>query len=111
MQVLQNAGLMALLSMFVPLLPLAMGIAYAIWPSEQRLNLVRVLSLAAICSAVTGTALGLINELVYMSRREIESLTPAVAAGTAESLVSVGFGFGCLTATWLCVAIGMWRKP
>jgi hypothetical protein len=110
-QVLQNAGLMALMSMFVPLLPLAMGIAYAIWPNEQRLNLIRVLSLAAICAAVSGTALGFINELVYMSRREISSLTPAVLAGTAEGLVSIGFGFGCLTATWLCVAVGIWRKP
>jgi hypothetical protein len=108
--VLQNAGIMALISMFIPLLPLAMGIAYAIWPNEQRLMLIRVLTLAGIFSAVTGTALGFINELVYMSRREISTLTTAVAAGTAESLVSVGFGFGCLTATWLFVAIGMWRK-
>src|SRR5688572_6943261 len=101
---------MALISMFIPLLPLAMGIAYAIWPNEQRLMLIRVLTLAGMFSAVTGTALGFINELVYMSRREISTLTTAVAAGTAESLVSVGFGFGCLTATWLFVAIGMWRK-
>jgi hypothetical protein len=110
-QVLQNAGIMALLSMFVPLLPLTMGIAYAIWPNEQKLTLIRVLSLAAIFSSVTGTALGFINELVYMSRREISTLTTAVAAGTAESLVTIAFGFGCLTATWLFVAIGMWRKP
>jgi hypothetical protein len=110
-QVLQNAGLMALMSMFVPLLPLAMGMGYAVWPNEQKLTLIRVLSLAAIFSAVTGTALGFINELVYMSRREITTLTTAVSAGTAESLVSIAFGFGCLTATWLFVAIGMWRKP
>ena len=111
MQVLQNAGIMALISMFIPLLPLTMGIVYAVWPNEQRLNLIRVLSLAGIFSAVTGTALGFINELIFMTRREITTFTPQVLAGTAESLVSVGFGFGCLTATWLCVAIGMWRKP
>jgi hypothetical protein len=110
-QVLQNAGIMALISLFIPLLPLTMGIAYAIWPNEQRLTLLRVLSLAAIFSSVTGTTLGFINGLVYMSRREIMEFTPAVAAGFAESLVSIGFGFGCLTATWLLVAIGMWRKP
>ena len=111
MQVLQNAGLMALVSLFIPLLPMAMGIAYAIWPNEQRLTLIRVLSLAGIFSALSGTALGFINGLVYMSRRDIMTLTPAVAAGFAESLVAIGFGFGCLTVTWLCVAIGMWRKP
>ena len=97
--------------MFIPLLPLTMGVVYAIWPNEQRLTLIRVLSLAGIFSAVTGTALGLINEMVYMANRDITSVTPAVLAGTAESLVSVAFGFGCLTATWLLVAIGMWRKP
>ena len=37
-------------------------------------------------------------------------LSPAVAAGFAESLVTVFFGFGCLTIAWLCVAFGMWRK-
>jgi hypothetical protein len=109
--VLQNAGIMALISLVIPLLPLTMGIVYAVWPNEQRLTLIRVLSLAGIFSAVTGTALGFINGLVYMSRREILSPTPAVLAGIAESFVSIGFGFGCLTATWLCVAIGMWRKP
>src|SRR5262245_35345280 len=102
---------MALVSLFIPLLPMATGIAYAIWPNEQRLTLIRVLSLAGIFSALSGTALGFINGLVYMSRREIMTLTPAVAAGFAESLVAIGFGFGCLTVTWLCVAIGMWRRP
>ena len=39
MGTLANAGIMALLSMFVSLAPMIMGIGYAIWPSESRLAL------------------------------------------------------------------------
>jgi hypothetical protein len=43
---------MALASMFVGVLPLTMGIVYAIWPNEQRLTLMRTLSLATVFAAV-----------------------------------------------------------
>lgn len=111
MQVVANAGVMALASMFVAVLPLVMGVAYAIWPAERRLMLMRPLSLAGVFSAVTGTAAGLINELMFVSRLESIAFTRVVAIGTAESLVPLFFGFGCLTAAWLCVTIGMWRRP
>jgi hypothetical protein len=110
MEVLGNAGVMALASMFVGLLPLAMAIVHAVWPTEQRLTLVRTLSLATVFAAVCGTMLGFINELRYVSLRQPISLTPAVATGLAESLVPLFFGFGCLTVTWLCVTIGLWRR-
>ena len=48
MEVLYTAGLMALASMFVGVLPLTMGIVYAIWPTEHRLMLMRPLSLATV---------------------------------------------------------------
>ena len=41
MEVLASAGIIALASLFVCVFPLAMAIVYAIWPSEQRLTLVR----------------------------------------------------------------------
>ena len=63
MEVIANAGIMALASMFVGVLPLTMGIVYAIWPNEQRLTLMRPLSLATVFAAVAGVALGFINEL------------------------------------------------
>jgi hypothetical protein len=44
LEVLANAGIMALASMFVGVLPLTMGIVYAIWPNEQRLMLARTQS-------------------------------------------------------------------
>lgn len=110
MQVLANAGILALASMFVGLLPLATAIVYAIWPNEPRLTLVRTLSLATVFASVGGTMLGFINVLKYIGEHQPPAFTPVAAIGLAESLVSVFFGFGCLTVTWLCVTIGLWRR-
>jgi hypothetical protein len=110
-EVLANAGVMALASMFVGVLPLIMGVAYAIWPNEQRLALMRPLSLATVCASIAGVAMGFINELRFISRSETVSFTPQVAIGTAESLVPLFWGFGCLTVGWLCVTLGLWRRP
>jgi hypothetical protein len=110
-EVIANAGVMALASMLVGMLPLPMGVAYALWPNEQRLMLMRPLSLAAVFSSVTGTTIGFINELRFMERTGTFTLTGQVAIGVAESLVPLFFGFGCLAAAWLCVTIGLWRRP
>ena len=111
MEVLANAGVMALASMFVGVLPLATGIVYAIWPSEHRLALMRPLSLATVFAAISGTALGFINELRFINRTATTAFSGVVAVGVAESLVTLFFGFGCLTVAWLCVALGLWRHP
>ncbi|MEQ1757244.1 MAG: hypothetical protein ABL986_02925 [Vicinamibacterales bacterium] len=111
MGVIANAGIMALASMFVGVLPLTMGIVYAIWPSESRLALMRPLSLATVFAAVAGLALGFINQLMFISRNEPVAFTRIVSIGLAESLVPPFFGFGCLTVAWLCVALGLWRRP
>jgi hypothetical protein len=110
-QVLVNAGIMALATMFVGILPLAMGIVYAIWPTEQRLTLVRTLSLATVFAAVAGVAINLTNQLVFMVRTNTMTLTPQVAAGLSETMATLFIGFGCLTVTWLCVTVGLWRRP
>ena len=111
MEVLRNAGIVAILSMFAGVVPLAMGIVYAIWPSEQRLTLMRPLSLATIFAAISGATLGLLNVLRGMSTSETADFTRISAIGLAESLVSVFVGFGCLALAWFCVAIGLWRRP
>jgi hypothetical protein len=111
MSVLANAGIVARVSILMGLAPLIMGIVYAIWPTEQRLALMRPLSLAAIFAAVSGTTLGLLNVFRLMGIRETSGFPPVAAIGMAESLVPVFFGFGCLTAAWLCVAMGLWRRP
>jgi hypothetical protein len=102
---------MALASMFVGVLPLTMGIVYAIWPTEHRLTLVRALSLATVFAAVGGVTLGLLNQLRFIFRSETVTFSRVVVIGLAESLVPLFFGFGCLTVAWLCVTIGLWRRP
>ncbi|MGQ0737207.1 MAG: hypothetical protein ACT4QD_26620 [Acidobacteriota bacterium] len=110
MDVLAQASIIALASIFMGVVPLGMGILYAIRPSEPHLALMRPLSLAAIFAAVSGTTLGLINVLkgLWMSP-QLEFSQAAV--GLAEALVPIFFDFGCLTAAWLCVAVGLWRRP
>ena len=111
MGTLANAGILAILSMVVSLAPMIMGIGYAIWPSESRLALMRPLSLAGIFSSLTGFSLGLINSLVYIGNQSTPFGQDKVwMFGLAESIVTLGVGFGCLTVGWLCVALGMRRQ-
>ena len=111
MEIIANAGIMALASMFVGVLPLAMGVVYALWPSEQRLTLMRPLSLATVFAAVAGVALGLINQLRFINRNPEAGFSQIIVIGLAETLMPLFFGFGCLTVGWLCVTIGLWRRP
>ncbi len=108
---LSQASIVALVSMFMGLVPLAMGIVYAIWPSEQRLALMRPLSLATIFAAISGSTLGMLNVLRGIGIAETPDFSRVSAIGLAESLVPIFFGFGCLTVAWLCVALGLWRRP
>jgi hypothetical protein len=110
-RMLANASILALVSMFMGLAPLAMGIVYAIQPTEQRLALMRPLSLATIFAALSGSTLGVLNVLRGIGMSQAVDFTPVAAIGLAESLVPIFFGFGCLTAAWLCVAMGLWRRP
>ena len=111
MDLISHASIAALVSMFMGVVPLAMGIVYAIWPSEQRLALMRPLSLATIFAAISGSALGVLNAFRGMGLSDPPQFSHVVAIGLAESIVPIFFGFGCLTAAWLCVALGLWRRP
>ena len=111
MEVFARAGIAALASMFVGVLPLAMAVVYAIWPSEHRLTLIRPLSVATIFAATAGLAMGFMNELRYISRTGQVVFSTTIAAGLAEGLAPLFFAFGCLTVTWLCVTIGLSRHP
>ena len=111
MNVLAQASIVALISMFMGVVPLGMGIVYAIWPSEHRLALMRPLSLATIFATISGSTLGLLNVLRGMGMSQTPDFTRVSAIGLAEALVPIFFGFGCLTVAWLCVALGLWRRP
>ena len=111
MAVLANASIIALVSMFIGVVPLSTGIVYAIWPSEHRLALMRPLSLATIFAALSGSTLGLLNVLRGIGVSQTPDFSRVSMIGLAESLVPIFFGFGALAAAWLCVAFGLWRRP
>lgn len=108
-QILSNASIVGLVSMLVSIVPLGAGLAYALWPSESRLAMMRPVSLAGLFSALCGAALGAINVLrgVWMAEGAVD--WRIVAIGSAESLTHLFLAFGCLTVAWLCVAAGLRR--
>ena len=109
---LRQMGPAALVSMFMGIVPLGLGILYAVRPTEHRLALMRPLSLAAIFAAIHGATIGVVNALVYVANRPTVTFsTPAVLVGVAEALTTIVFDFGCLMLAWICVAIGQWRRP
>jgi hypothetical protein len=109
--VLSQASIVALASMFMGVVPLAMGIVYVLWPTEQRLSLMRPLSLATIFAALSGSFVGVVNVLVMVGRSQAPAFPQVAWFGFAEALVPIFVGFGCLTVAWLCVAVGLWRRP
>jgi hypothetical protein len=112
MKNISQMGGFALLTLIIALVPLGLAIAYAASPSERRLALMRPVSLAAIFAALAGVFSGFIAILRGISATE--TLTAGawrhIALGGAEALVSVFFGFACLTVAWLLVALGMRRS-
>lgn len=109
-QILAQAGVHAILSMIVSVLPLGAGIAYAIRPTEQRLALMRPISLAGLFGGLSGLASAFVHIF-----RNVSASNPInwhlVALGTAEAFVPLYIGFSCLTVGWLCVALGLRRHP
>jgi hypothetical protein len=104
-------GWFAKISLLVGVLPLVAGGLYVIRPTERRLALMRPISLAGLFAAMAGTAAGFVNTLRALAVADefTPALVPPLAAGASESLVTVFFGFACLTVAWLLVAVGMQR--
>ena len=109
LEMLSHAGLVVLLSLVIGVLPLGAGVAYAVRPTEQRLALLRPLSLASIFSGLSGSLSGAINVLRLMWVTEPRVDTRVLATGTAEALVPLFVAFGSLTIAWLCAAAGLRR--
>ena len=108
-ELLSQAGIVSLLSMVVGVLPLGAGISYLLRPTEQRLALMRPMSLAGIFGGSTGLLAGLINGLRVVATRETPVPMPLLAWWIAESLVPLFVAFACLTVGWLCAAVGLRR--
>jgi hypothetical protein len=107
--ILRQAGVLALLSLIIALLPLAAGVAYAVRPTEARLALLRPISLAGLFAGLGGFIAGVISSLRAVWMAETAVPLKLLAVGFAESLVPLFVAFGCLTVAWLCAALGLRR--
>jgi len=111
MDLLRHAGVLALLTLAIDLVPLIMAVVFVLRPTEHNLALMRPLSLAGLFAALSGGAVGFLNVLTGIARTD--QFTPEsysrIAAGASESMVPMFVGFASLSVAWLLVAIGMSR--
>jgi len=109
---LQHAGIFALLTLAIGVVPLVMAAVYVVRPTERRLALMRPLSLAGLFAALTGGVVGFVNLLhgIGVTPELSADSYRLMALGASESLVPMFVGFACLTVAWLLVAVGMSRN-
>jgi hypothetical protein len=105
----RQMGIAALVSIVISFLPLIAAAAYLFRPSEQRLAMMRPLSLAGIFAGLNGSSLGAINTLrgLWLEPPRDGRILSIAAA---ESIVPLYVSFSCLMLAWLLVAAGMRRK-
>jgi hypothetical protein len=88
------------------------SVAYAIRPTEQKLVLMRPLSLAAMFAAICSSSVGFATALKGLA--DAGSAGPdsvrVLAAGLAESFIPPFVAFAFLAVAWLLVAVGMRRQ-
>jgi hypothetical protein len=88
------------------------SVAYAIRPTEQKLALMRPLSLAAIFAAICSSSVGFATVLRGAGATpawSAEGLGHAFA-GLAECFIPPFVAFAFLAVAWLLVALGMRRQ-
>ena len=108
---LGHVSLFAMLTMAVAIVAFGLAVAFVFRPTEQKLVLMRPVSLAAIFATVSGLLGGWIAVLASIPAMPDGHLPLAsLYRGIAESL-TVGFvSFGLLAAAWMLVALGVLRR-
>ena len=101
----------ALLTMAVAIVAFGLAAAYVFRPTEQKLVLMRPVSLSAIFATVSGLLGGWIALLSSLPATPDGHLPVAdLYRGLGESL-TVGFvSFGLLAAAWMLMAVGVFRR-
>jgi ABC-type transport system involved in cytochrome c biogenesis permease subunit len=111
MEMFGNAGIFGKLGVLVSLAAVGMALIYAIKPNEQRLALMRPLSLAAIFGGLSSFTIGVVSILQGISETPTFTVNTwhHIAAGAAEAVIALFVVFGCLTIAWLLVTVGLRR--
>ena len=104
-------GVFAKLTIAVAVAVFGLAVAYAWRPTEQKLTLMRPVSLATIFTTLSGLLGGWIAVLGSVAAAPDGHLPVAsLYRGVAESL-TIGFvTFGLLGAAWILVAVGVLRR-
>jgi hypothetical protein len=108
---LRELSILTKLTIAVSAAAFALGVSYAVRPTERRLMLMRPVSLAAIFAAVSGLASGWALTLAAVAATP-DGHVPVAALykGVAETLTLGFMCFGLLAAAWLLAAVGMVRR-
>jgi hypothetical protein len=108
---LGQVSLFAKLTIAVAVVAFGLAVGYVFRPTEQKLVLMRPVSLAAIFATVSGLLGGWIAVLGSIPATPDGHLPVAsLYRGIAESL-TVGFvSFGLLATAWMLVAVGVLRR-
>ena len=111
MELLRNASIVGKLGLLVSLAAVGTAFMYAVKPNEQRLALMRPLSLAAIFGGLSSFTVGVASILQGVSDTETFTVTAwrHIALGAAEAIIGLFVVFGSLTVAWLLVAVGLRR--
>ena len=112
MEIWQQLGFFAKLTLAIDLVPLAMAVMYLLRPTERRLALMRPFSLAGLFAALAGGVIGFLVVLrgIGMTPEFTQSAYRGMALGASEALAPTFVGFACLSVAWLLVAVGMSRS-
>jgi hypothetical protein len=99
------------LTMVVAIAAFGLAVSHVFRPTEQKLALMRPVSLASIFATISGLLGGWIALLAATAAPPDGHLPMLVLSqGLAESL-TVGFvSFGFLAAAWMLVAVAMFRR-
>jgi hypothetical protein len=112
MLAIRNLALAGLFGLLITALPMLVGLAYAVRPTERWLALMRPLSLAGIFAATANVFLGVTNSLVGASQGTVANLLDQRLAASLAEVAVIGFAsFVFLTVGWLAVAVGTRKMP
>jgi hypothetical protein len=107
----RELSVFAKLTMAFAVAVFGLAVSYAFRPSEEKLALMRPVSLAAIFATISGLFSGWIVVLVGIAATPDGRLpNPSLYRGIAESLILGFVCFGFLAAAWLLAAVGMLRR-
>lgn len=111
-EMVRTSSGLGLLGLIVSVATVGMALAYAIKPNEQRLALMRPLSLAAVFGGLSSFTVGLVTVLQGISATGTFTVQiwGLIARGVADTITGLFVAFGCLTIAWLLVALGLRRS-